>query len=207
MPVSSRTSRRAASSPDSSGSTKPPGRSSIPRSGSCLRTPKGILPWYSMITAAAAAIFRNSTNPQSAQVKFLGVGQERFRPPHLGQCTIVWLITGDIGFLGSGGRQAPLGDVLHATPGRLHHLVMGAGAFVDKSVAEDDRTVIGKLGRLKTAQLSNEPDTSSPIPPDDTITWRCAAPCPPDPAHGSENGTPEIAAGQTRGSPAGTTPR
>ena len=58
------------------------------------------------------------------------------------------------GFFGSGGGQTPLGDVLHAAPGHLHHLVMGAGTLVDKAVAEDDRTVIGKLGRLKTAQLA-----------------------------------------------------
>lgn len=47
-----------------------------------------------------------------------------------------------------------LGNILYAAPGRLHHLVMGAGTLIDKAVAENNRTIIGKLGSLKAAQLA-----------------------------------------------------
>src|SRR6266568_2421067 len=85
--------------------------------------------------------------PALAQ-KVLVVQQQFFqaRPRHAGQL--------QFGFLGSGGRHAALGDILHPAARRLHHLVVGARLFLHEPPAENHRAVIRKLRRLETPQLA-----------------------------------------------------
>lgn len=68
------------------------------------------------------------------------------RPGHVGQF--------ELGFLGSCRRLAPLGDVLHSAPGRLHHLIAGSAALVEVTVAKPDRHVIDKLRKREALQIA-----------------------------------------------------
>lgn len=70
------------------------------------------------------------------------VGEELLeaRARHIGEL--------DFGLLGGPRGHARLDDVLLAGPGRLDHLVMGAAALVDKTVAEIDRGVVNDLRLL-----------------------------------------------------------
>jgi hypothetical protein len=47
---------------------------------------------------------------------------------------------------------AALTDSADSTARRLHHLGVGAPAFVDESVAEDDGGILDRLGHLVAAQ-------------------------------------------------------
>ena len=56
-------------------------------------------------------------------------------------------------FRGGGGETA-LRDILHAAAGGLDHLVMGAGLFIHKLIAENDGAVINQLAALKVAEIT-----------------------------------------------------
>ena len=67
--------------------------------------------------------------------------------------------TGDIGeenlgFAAGGPGAVAFGDVLPATAGGLHHLVVGAAAAVDEALTEEHGAIINERGHLKTTQLA-----------------------------------------------------
>jgi hypothetical protein len=54
----------------------------------------------------------------------------------------------------SSARFASFGNVLHAAPGGLHHLVMGAAARIDVSITKAHRHIVAKLSDLEALQLT-----------------------------------------------------
>jgi hypothetical protein len=67
-------------------------------------------------------------------------------PRHVGEL--------ELGFFRGAGCLASFGDVLHAGPGRLDHLVASSAARFDVPVAETHRKVENQLGHLETLELS-----------------------------------------------------
>ena len=85
--------------------------------------------------------------PALSQEVLVILGQfPQARACHVGQL--------DLHLLRCCGSQRALHDVLLARPRSLHHLVMGAAAPLDVSVAEGHRDIVDKLGKLKAFQVA-----------------------------------------------------